>query len=159
MTMHQNRGQATRIFIYVLTLVVVALVLLFGYRAISAITSTGEKATLIKFKTEFTNTVEEGSSFGRIAVRDFAISSEYTQLCLAGIGAAEGAFTHPLVRDAIRSGTDNNVFLVTEATVEPFKVDILQVDGGGGCFPIQSGRIKMRFEGKGDRTAVSFTAG
>jgi len=156
--MRAKTAQATRMLIYVMTIVIVGLVLVFGYRAIAAITNTGEKASLLTFKNDFTNAVAQGSSYGRIGVQDFVVGGGYKQLCLASLDAPELAFSHQLVRDAIRSGTADNAFLTTDSIIEPFTVNRVDVEGGGQCFPVQNGRVRLRFEGKGDRTKVMFAA-
>ena len=153
--MRIKKAQATRMLVMVMTVVIVGLVLVFGYRAITSITVSGEKATLIKFKNEFINAVDQGSSYGRVAIQDFSVGGEYKRMCLAGIGASPGAFTNALVKDALASGTSNNAFLLTDSTIEPFEVKKMEIEGGGQCFSIDSGKVKLRFEGKGDRTKIS----
>ncbi len=157
--MHSSKAQANRILIYVMTIVIVGMVLLFGYKAILSLSTVGEKTGLLKFKNEFTNAVEQGASYGRIAILDFAVGGEYRQLCLAGVGATEASFQHSLVKDALRSNAADNAFLVADATIEPFTVGKLEIENGGQCFSIASGMLKLRLEGKGDRTKVTIATG
>ncbi|MBI2147960.1 hypothetical protein HYU19_05850 [Candidatus Woesearchaeota archaeon] len=169
----QNKGQANDIFIYVATAVLVALVLLFGYKAIMALSKTGEQASALSFKNSLQNAIDRNSPFGREAVQDFSVPPEFTRICFidtekycvsapcsqdpnlasgAGVLIADAVAANS--REAAEAGTVENIFLLRENKApEGFVADPLTVGGGFECIPLK-GKLSLRFIGKGETTQV-----
>ncbi len=161
--MSSKRGQAEHAFLYILTIVVVGLIILFGYKAIVNLLDVGSTAQKVRFQKDFQNAVSQGKSYGRITTHTFAVGDEYTHVCLIDADAIDQAGSlagsnvdNWLIKDSVESGAPENAFLVEDGgTIEPYIVEALEVVGGGLCVPVASGKADIRFEGLGDRVKVS----
>lgn len=162
-----KKAQAEKIFMYAVALIIVGMILLFGYKAIAKLTQTSESATMAKFKNEIRNKIDTGSSYGRISTEDFETSVKYKAICfIAEKNPAnlnkEFKSDYPLAADVAES--EDNAFLYDGTTIDPFKVDLFNVDDNPDtnnyapdalCVPINNGRFSLRLEGLGDRTLIS----
>ncbi len=165
--MASRRGQAEHVFLYILTIVVIGLIVLFGYKAIASLLEIGGTAQKVRFQKDFQNAVAQGRSYGRITTHTFAVGEEYTKLCMIDENAIDRAGSlagsnvqNPLIVDSVESGTPENAFLVKEdGTIEPYTVEPLEVTYGGLCVPVSSGKARIRFEGLGNRIKVSVAPG
>ncbi len=159
-----KRGQAQHVFIYILTIVIVGLIILFGYKAIANLLEVGDTAQKVRFQKDFQNAVAQGRSYGRATMHAFAVSDEYTHICMidqdaigqAGSLAGSNVRNHPLIIDSVESSAPENAFLVKkDGTIEPYLVETLEVARGGLCVPVALGKARMRFEGLGNLVKVS----
>lgn len=161
--MKSKRGQAERVFLYIMTIVVVGLIILFGYKAIGNLLEVGATATKVQFQKDFQNSIAQGRSYGRITTHTFSVGDEYSHVCMidksafrTDILSASRTVLNPLIRDSVQTGAPENAFLVLEdGTLEPYEVEDLEVNEGGLCVKVSSGKVRMRFEGKGNRVKVS----
>lgn len=150
-------------FMYIMTIVVIGLIILFGYKAIGNLMEVGDTASKVRFQKDFQNSVAQGRSYGRITTHTFAVGDDYSHVCMidrrafkTDILSASRTVKNPLIRDSVETGAPENAFLVLEdGTLEPYEVEDLEVDEGGLCVQVSSGRVRMRFEGKGNRVKVS----
>lgn len=173
--MQSKRGQVTKVFFYVIMVLIVGLVLLLGYRGIGALLETGEETGLIEFKGDIKSAIKKGASYGRISTYDFNTGSDYERLCFIDRGAFAGAGSlpvddaPPLVADAVKTTRinnepqdDNNVFLLRGDEIQPILTDPIELDPQGGgagqtafkCFNLSSGRISIKMRGQGDATEI-----
>ncbi|PIN86736.1 hypothetical protein COV19_03300 [Candidatus Woesearchaeota archaeon CG10_big_fil_rev_8_21_14_0_10_44_13] len=161
-----KKAQAEKIFMYAVALIIVGMILLFGYKAIAKLTKTSESATMAKFKNEIRNKIDIGSAYGRISTEDFETAVKYKSICFIAERDAknlnkEFMGDYPLAADVAES--EDNAFLYDGQTIEPFKVDPFEVDENSAdaygpdaiCIPIVNGRFSLRLEGLGDRTLIS----
>ena len=144
------------LFIYIAAILLVALIIIFGYRAISSFREKGEQATLLTLKTDLSGEVDRVSlSFGEVSIKDYSFPAKYSKLCFVDdrvIQAKDGAGmeAYPIMQGAVESGSDSNVFLV-EDVGEPF-TDIGPVHVPNQrfiCADLVQGRVKLRFEWAG----------
>jgi hypothetical protein len=170
--MNNKRGQATQVFFYVIMVLIVGLVLLLGYKGIGALLETGEETGLIEFRNDIQSAVKKGASYGRISTFDFNTGSDYEQMCFIDRDALKKSGLNiddapPLVADAVKTSResedeqdDNNVFLLRGDEIQPILTDPLEMDDAVTgdtsfkCFELSSGRISMKFRGRGDATIV-----
>ena len=158
-----KRGQASSVFIYVITLVIVAMVLVFGYKAIAKVIQTSDKATMAKFQNELRKAIDSGSSYGKISTENFETPVEYKSICFVTENAANDInFERAYPLGAEVASSEDNAFLYNGKTVLPFKVDPFEIDEGSEgafsnnalCANISNGRFSLRLEGLGDRTLI-----
>lgn len=78
-----RKGQIPgQILIYIMGLIIISLVVVFGYRAIKDFMKKSDDMAFIDFKTKLTNAVEEMSSdYGSVKTRDFVLPKEYSKIC------------------------------------------------------------------------------
>lgn len=155
----KKKGEMQQVFIYILGVVIMGLLLLFAYRGIKSIMVTSEKADLEKFKTDFTNLIDEMSAYGRGRVDTIKTPANFGKLCLIDQSKA-GATGVPIVDDSVSAGSDNTVYLVSAdgVSVEAFKTDPMQISeapGASACFDISLGKVKLNMGGKSKFTVVT----
>jgi len=165
----------SQVFIYIVAAIVFAVVLIFGYQAISGFLEKGEQVAFVTFKTDLESAVREVySDFGKVVVYNernpFSVPGEYERVCfldldyegpkeIRGICILNSPDYHFIACDYWRSGTgweeaDQNVFL-EPAGLGPIKVLPVKMDKGYACFPVIGGRIEMRLEGEGTYVEIS----
>lgn len=127
---------ASQIFVYIIALVVVGMVIVFGYKAVKSFASRSDEVALIKFKTEVENTFKQVSSnFNTIKVEDFDIPSGYDEICIVNLNAHQSIsdFTedefknyNPILFEGVQE--KKNLFLVNGIYLEPFYVGKVALD-------------------------------
>lgn len=125
---YNNKGQIqTQIFVYIIALLVIALILLYGYNAIRGFVDRSDEVNLVQFRTEFSNAIEMQSHEYRSVIKKQALlPRKFTKMIivdkkkLGGNTSTEFADKYPIVQDAWSAGTKDNIFLVGEKNVESF---------------------------------------
>ena len=160
-----------QVFIFIVAALTFALILIFGYRAITGFLKSGEDVALVQFKTGLESSVKKiYTEFGSVRVEHYTTPLTYTQICFVDLdkpydpdlctfdqiacsvwkGASDSGKGY--------EGVDENVFLTPPAPVK-FKVYKISVDNKEGknflCIPIKQGTFSMVMEGRGDRTLLS----
>ena len=159
----QIHGQ---VFVYILTLIITAAILLYGYKAIIDINKRAEQVQLVDFKTKLRSDIETISTdYGSFKTKTYNVPSKVKEVCfyqkdVLEVGDPDDYINidNPLIRDSI-SDTDNNVFLVIGNTIDPMELTRIEVDDGQIlCIPIISNSLKLRLEGLGDGVLVKETS-
>lgn len=126
---------ASQIFVYIIALVVVGMVIVFGYKAIKNFASRSDEVALIKFKTEVETTFKQvSSSFNTIKAVDFDVPSGYEEMCIVNLDAhqkisdfQDSEFTYnPILFEGVQE--KKNLFLVKGIFVEQFYVGKVALD-------------------------------
>ena len=158
--MNKKGLEASQIFVYVVSIVVVGLVLLFGTRAIMSMQSDMCQVNYIQFKTELHNTIDDVlSDYGSVKQIELKMPCSYKKLCFADLNAPTVPQSvqqdQPLIADAWSDKTAN-VFLLETSIKESFKEGKLQVDAPDGylCLEREGGMVRMRLEGLGRNVKV-----
>ena len=76
-----KKAQAEKVFMYAVALIIVAMILLFGYKAIAKLSTTSDKATMARFMGEIRDSIDVGSAYGRISTEEFEAPSKYKAIC------------------------------------------------------------------------------
>lgn len=164
-----KKSQIGQIFIYVLTLVIISFILIYGYNAIKNFKEKSEQISLVKFKNELSNIVEIISpDYGSVKIRNIEVPSGYDEVCF--VEYYKGNFplintpslfdNHPILKDSVNSGVKKNVFLIREITEKSFFIGDIKVisdDNKILCFKVANNIIKIKFEGRGDHALLSKT--
>ncbi len=162
----KKKGEMQQVFMYILGVVIMGLLLLFAYRGIKSIMVTSENADIEKFKTDFTNLIDEMSAFGRGRVDTITTPANYAKLCLID----QTSFLDPssilptgidVVDVSVAAHSDNTVYLVSAdgSTVEAFKTKPMTIVNSANqfkntCFDISLGKIKLNLQGQSKFTIV-----
>ena len=163
----QIHGQ---IFIYILTLVLVSFILVYGYNAIKNVQTNAHKISCLKFWNDLRNAVEIVSSdFGRIKKEDIEVCVPYKKVCfLETYDFKNVVKSNPrsnvpidqIMKDNIKSETGKNVFLVDQVSKEWFYAGNISINPQSTtvdvmCLNAINGRISLKLEGKGDHVLLS----
>ena len=153
------KAQISQVFIYLMTIIVAAFILFYGYRAISVFTEKSEQVSFIQFKNDMENTVTALSlDFGSVKVKEFALPGNINTLCFVSNYPSMlnlNNSKYPIIENSVNSGVRKNVFLIGNGIDESFYVDNIEAAESLLCMDAVSGKIKLRMEGKGDHTLIS----
>ncbi|HLD39979.1 MAG TPA: hypothetical protein VJB13_02460 [Candidatus Nanoarchaeia archaeon] len=160
-----------QVFVFIVAALSFALILIFGYKAISGFLKSGEDVAFVQFKTGLESDIKKiYTEFGSVRVEKYAPPTTYNQICFVDLdqpydpdlcnfdqvacsvwgGASNAGKGY--------EGADENVFLTPPAPVK-IKVYRISMEDKSGknflCVPIQQGAFSIVMEGKGDKTLLS----
>ena len=149
-----------QIFIYILTVLLVSFILVYGYNAVQNFKGRAEQVSCLKFKEDMKSSVALIlSDFGSVKRKDFRLCSNYKEVCFvetydfdAGLAYSD---VDPVIEDNIISGTGKNVFLVDNVAKESFYIGNISVDPDVLCVNSKNSQISLRLEGAGNHVILS----
>lgn len=150
-----------QIFIYALTLVLISVVLVYGYSAIRNFRQKTEDIVAIKFQKDLRNAIESiTNDYGSVSRKEFQLSGEITKICFVesfeSFDRANPASNLPLdniIKNSI-SGTDKNVFLIEKSLKSSFFAGKISVDKDVLCIKPNNNKVILRLEGRGNHMAL-----
>ena len=169
---------------FIMAAVTFAMIMIFGYRAITSFLHSGEKVAFVQFKTNLETSIRKiYTEYGSVRVEEFQLPTTYERFCFVDMDypaekiAAEMNTLCSLnaracdvwedarkAQEAGKSGyesVDENVFLTPNAPVKikTFRISLydeaLQENVGFLCHRIERGIFSLVLEGKGDKTELS----
>jgi hypothetical protein len=164
-----RKGQIVgQVFIYILSIVIIASILAYGYTAISEFIARSDKVSDAKLQNDIIRAVERLSSdFGSVQRKDLALGG-YLKICFVDThdfsppSDWNPSGLHPLIKDNIESKTGNNVFLLGDTLEKSFKAGVIGVDYPSlgpdqnfMCLNVKNNQASIRLEGKGDYVLIS----
>ncbi len=158
---------ASQIFIYIISILVFSLIMVYGYNAIRGFQGRAEQIASINFKTELTSTIKRVSpDYGTIKKEEFFIGGEYSKVCFVQDYPTTSSvdinkITDLIVKDSVESNVNKNTFLFTDNLQESFeigKINVIEDNGDNAgylCVNLVNGKAKIKFKGMGDHTCIS----
>lgn len=151
-----------QIFIYALTLVLISVILVYGYSAIRNFKQKTEDIVDIKFQKDLRNAIKGMTNdYGSVLKKELQLSGEIVKVCFVENYETFDRYNpisnSPLdntIKNSI-SDTDKNTFLTEKSLKSSFFVGRLSVDKDVLCIKTNNNRITLRLEGKGDHVALS----
>jgi len=174
----KNAQVQSEIFMYVIAMVVVGLILLFGYTAVRDFSKSAEQVALIQFEKDLESTFHTiSTSYGKVEIKQVEIPGGFDTVCFHDLREISHPgelyflkddlnkpIEYPVITDNIRSGTHKNLFLVGGLNIESFYVGEIYVDNthlavsqaspGFICFKEKQGRVEFKLVGEGDQVRV-----
>jgi hypothetical protein len=180
---HLKSQIAGQVFIYILSLIVVVLVLLYGYKAIQDFRSKAEEVALINFKNNLEKVLTNPMRYGDTKPLDLKIPNRFEMLCfldtfnvlsnndkdytcLCKAGCTD---TNPLICDAWKTTNLSNAYLYPISEL-PINLGPITVDGNGDgvedmpgcsnskcfyiCLSTKKGEVSLLLHGKGDHIFI-----
>ena len=162
--MNSKNSQINQVFIYILTLIVFALILVYGYNAISKFISKGEEIGILQIKKELENSIQKTSrDFGSVVKKQIQVPGKFSRICFVDIDKSNFSdlqeICNPsnddeynaIVCDSWKSNTQFNTFLIeSNGDMESFFIGEVQVDSPFyDCINIVQNRVTLRLEGTG----------
>ena len=156
-----------QVFVFIVAAITFAVIMIFGYRAISGFLNSGQDVAFVQFKTHMESSVKKlYTEYGSVRVEEFTTPSKYKQICFVNLDAEydpdfcnfDQAGCTVWQQSSGYDSVDENVFLKPPAPVK-IKVYKISIDPEVGknflCMDIKNGFFKIVMEGKGDRTELS----
>ncbi len=162
-----------QILVYLMSIILIGLIVVFGYRAIGGFVSQTEEIAKIKFFTDL-DSVAKRIGYLDVEFRTFQIPKEFKEVCLVSkdrissfISPEAYSALNPLVRSQWEN-TRNNVFLLSGVSeFYPFRTEEMRLDTNRNgiedgneretsflCVKT-SGSLRLKLEGKGKYIFVS----
>ena len=167
-------SQVSHIFIFALGIIIVALIMIFGYKVVKEIGAKGEEAELIQFKAKLVSDIKITTP-GDVYEKSYTIPRGFREVCFVDDNTVSGwwwcsevhetctefEINEPALDNAIRSSVKDNVFLVGKSKVDSIFVGKLDLGIGpnpytappGGnkdysvrCFEIRNSKLNIILE-------------
>jgi hypothetical protein len=163
-----RRGQIIgQVFIYILSVVIIAAILVYGYTAITEFRERSSKVAEVKLQNDLANAIARLSSdYGSVQRKELYMGDKL-KICFVDTYEAVDTSSfppsiHPLIRDNVASKTGNNVFLLRNTLEQSFNAGTIGVDYPSEtndvnvfCLNATGNRAAVRLEGRGDHVLVS----
>src|SRR3989344_4561433 len=109
-TKSQIYGQ---VFIYILTILLVSFILIYGYNAVQNFKDRAEQVSCLKFKEDLKSSVTSIlSDFGSVKRKDFRVCNNYKEVCFVETYGSDADLSYlgidPIIEDNIISRTGKN---------------------------------------------------
>jgi len=174
-----------QVFVFMIAALTFALIMIFGYKAISGFLESGEEVEFVQFKNNLEGDIKTiYTEYNSVRIKEFDLPAKFQQVCFVDMDyswedhpdelqqlCATDLAACELVEEArlgLSEGrcetgygcVDQNVFLKPQAAV-PIKVYLISIlgddeePGGFICPPINAGSFSLVLEGKGDHTELS----
>lgn len=148
----------SQIFIYILTIVLVSFILVYGYNAVHNFKKRADQVSCLKFRNDLQNAVESISSdFGSVRRKDLQLCGQYSKVCFVETFERPNIpnSIDPIIQDSILSNTGRNVFLLEEIAKESFYAGKISVEPDVLCIKAVNNKISIRLEGRGNHVLLS----
>ncbi|HLC97665.1 MAG TPA: hypothetical protein VJC21_02700 [Candidatus Nanoarchaeia archaeon] len=172
------------VFVYILVGITFALVLIFGYQAISGFLQSSEEVAFVQFKTDLENSIKRLSTeYGSVRIEVYTTPLGYEKVCFVDLGyenipgeiqdlceqdqyaCAVWEDAAEAQQEALSQGKDpraaghedvaENVFLQPLGPVKIKVSPIRFADKGFHCENVVQGTFTLRLEGLGASTKIS----
>ena len=149
------------VFVYVFAIIVIAFILILGYKYISSTKENIVKTDFIILKNKLTSDIEAISSdFGSTKRVSYSIPGQ-TELCLFDLDKKNEilinlpANLNLLIKDSIESNVKKNAFVVSNSIFESYYVGDLEINNPYFiCLKPVAGKISFVVEGKGNKALI-----
>ena len=96
-------------FVYILAIIIMAMILAYGYKAVRDIVSKGEFASLVNFKTELKTSISSISyDYGSVKNEEFNVPTGFKEVCFVDLSklnttlAQPGLGKYPIVKNYVK---------------------------------------------------------
>ena len=164
---NMRKGQVEgQVLMFLLAVILFGMIVIYGYRAVSTIGGVQQQAALIEFKDRLqTNAKEIALEYGSVKKVPVSVPMTYKEVCFVDVDGllatdpSAGRFKElgdqkPLLYESVRGGSKQNVFLLPLAET-PVILERITIPNLWFCITNKGGPLALRFEGRGDRVAVS----
>jgi hypothetical protein len=157
------KAQIQQVFVYIITIVVVGLILLVGYKSIGTLLDKGCDVEMNTFKSTLETAIEKYTSYGSFHRESLNVPCSFRSVCLIDsrelTDPTPPPFSYPdntIIQESIRDGIQQNIFLVKKEVTEPigYKEEIY-VEDEIICIDNTNGKFHIAFEGMGRTTKIS----
>ena len=169
-----RKGQTTQIFFFILAIIIIGLLLLFGVKSIMELGGKVEQIDLVRFKIDLESYAEEiGPVYGRWKKLEIDVPAGIERVCFVQYDDPEGDVWYKQYQGLCKNDNEDYNFLMCQAWqddesrnvyTEPFdKLDIginlgnIEVGGVDDyylCVDTSEHYMKIKMTGKGDKLLI-----
>jgi len=174
----------SQVLVYILAVIIMAMILIFGYKALIDMKDRARMAQLIQFRSELKSEITSiGLDYGTSKLESFRPPADYRQVCFVNLdhtyegvndallqveedlAQVEYIRGRAIIKDGVRDMVSNglvrkNMFLCPPCSDQEYvgNITILDKDGADTafrCFGLSQGTLTLRISGLGDRAEIS----
>ena len=152
----------SQVFVYILALLVISLILAYGYRFVHNFQQRANQVSCYKFENDLKNAVQRLSSdYGAVERKDLELCSPYEEICFVESFGTPSMPNNvdPVIKSDISSHLAtkdwDNVFLMENVAKSFFDAGKISVEPNVLCLNATNGKISLRVEGKGNHVVIS----
>ncbi|MGV8150614.1 MAG: hypothetical protein ACP5NV_02700 [Candidatus Woesearchaeota archaeon] len=161
----KNAQIAGQIFIFIMAAIIIGVIILLGYNAISTTLLKGCQAEEITFKSKMETLISKSSGYGSVAKEPIIAPCSYEYVCFIDatqIGDASGlsGCNNKILSQSAKDGDMKNIFVSTTSKTIPIGYSaLLRLENPENCTCIKqkSKTFKITFKGLGSGTELSET--
>lgn len=158
-----KKAMAQQVFLYILTLIILATIFIFGFKAVNNLRGKSEQAELVAFSKEIKDDVSSMLRSLDEGRRSYSVPA--AKICFLDMGytgdkGGSGLCTNgdPVLCEIWKSGADKNVYLDNEK-LPSFRLDDITIEQGFLCKELEQGRLELNMKGTGDKVVISSRMG
>lgn len=141
-----GKGQVTgQIFLYIAAVIVIGLIILFGYRMISSAGKISREAVSSDFQNSLTIDVNSLlGAYGSSTMKSYELPSDYSEICFVDVATITPTHLegYPVIKSSVESGAPDNVFLFGRKKFGSFTITNIRIENFPGFYCVQpTGRI------------------
>ncbi len=167
MAMHK-KADISQVFVYIMTLIILALVMFYGYKAIAHLINKSEELTITKIQKQVSDDVKKISSdYGSSLREDIFLPSPYIKICFVDLN--QNAPPKPddlpnIIYDSWSSKAKQNMFFLDAKNriAPPFYAGNIEINNKVDsntnyylCIPSVKSKVSFMLTGTGNSSVVS----
>ncbi|MCK5025989.1 MAG: hypothetical protein KAS15_05325 [Nanoarchaeota archaeon] len=163
---------AGQVFIYILALIIFSAVLIYGYKAVKTFGEQSEGLIITQLTNEIKTQVGKiESQYGSVEKLQLEIPERFEKVCFVDTRDKCISFSqitssdsnrienihseYPLIYDAWKDCTGENMFLMKGVSAEGYNIGSLQVQDGFFCVDVAIPKTVLRLRGTGEYAEIS----
>src|SRR3989344_3790067 len=156
----------SHILVYVLTAVIVAGIIVIGYKFISRSSKVMDKGEIVQFKNKLAFDIKSVSNdYGTFKKITYTLPRNLQEACFVDLSKKDDILSsklidfYPLIKDALRSNLSKNVFFVGSSDEQSFYIPNIAVNHYPfmNCFHQKNGKVSIGIEGLGGGNSLILT--
>ena len=162
-----RKAQASRVFIYAISLFVIILILFYGYKSVNSFMERGEEVIYFEFQQKLKANIDTiKTDYGSQRVFNYVIPEKYDEVCFLDTNCKVGSngcvdVLHPIILSAQNNEIEERVFMrsngVTDAKLNVGRISVQKlsdVTSKFGCVNRTGSQVEITLKGLGNRVAV-----
>lgn len=155
----QKRGQlSSEVIGYTLTIVIVGVILVMGYKYISTTKKTIDKGELLQFQNKLSSDIKSiGRDYGTFKKITYTFPQNLEEVCFVDLNKKDEVISsklvnfYPLVKDSLKSDLNKNIFFVGATEQHSYYIESIQLNHYPyiHCFSSNNGKVEIGIEGLG----------
>lgn len=166
-----KKSQVQQIFIYMIALILFALILAYGYKAIKDFRSRTDEISLLQMEKDISSTVKRvATDYGTIVKKELNVPLKYKKICFVdlvtpnlvpdneNICKLDQSDYNPIACNSWRDRANYNMFGISEEDTLTYNVGKIKIDINGQhyfCSDVTNGRVTLKIEGLGNKALIS----
>lgn len=158
----QKKGQIVgQIFIYIMVVIVVGVIMLFGYNGIQNILEKKCQVEQLQFKTDIENMIGKYNGYGSVEIKTITTPCDYDEVCFVSVDANKAGFgcdANGIIKSAYDEHVKQNIFVVSKGRTFPIGYSNLLTTNKTQectCVKQKNGNFYLKFIGQGSHTNVT----